>query len=253
MYMRLMTQSHNQMMQRDIAVYRDYEASELVLYGRDGPLYERVMAYSVEEEAEGVRIRLTGYQTLDGDSLFFYGMPVWVELIKEENGKPFYQVILVDRMSLELTQGETNCMIWDGNDDGYEDILYYAGYSGGSGGVWDFYNLLCWSEEEQQYIKMDLPACTSIDYEGHRLYSCGQNGAFHEYYEIYGLQDGEYRLEKELELIYKISEDDEGIDLARYSEYGEVVEEIDITDLLSREGQAQAFLEEKYPEFNFWR
>lgn len=152
-----------------------------------------------------------------------------------------------------MTQGETNCIVWDGNNDGYEDILYYAGYTGGSGGTWDLYDLLCWSEEEQKYIKMDLPACTSIDYDRHRIYSCGQYGALHEYYEIYGLQEGEYRLEKELELIYDILEDNGIMDLAVYSEYGEVVEELDITELCGQEGQTQAFLEEKYPEFNFWR
>ena len=45
-------------------------------------------------------------------------------------------------------------MAWDGNDDGYEDILYYAGYDGGSGGIFMDYKLFVWSEEEGNYVKI---------------------------------------------------------------------------------------------------
>lgn len=149
LYMMLLTHAHNDMMLRDIAVYQDYEALELAIYGRDGPAYNRVKARSIVEEAGEVRIRLTSYQTLDGSLMDFFETPVRLELIKEENGQHFYQVLLADRISLELTEGGTNCTAWDGNNDGYEDILYYAGNAGGSGGWWSYYYLLCWSEEEQ--------------------------------------------------------------------------------------------------------
>lgn len=72
LYMMLMTQAHNYLMQRDFAVYRDYESSELILYGRDDLVYERVKAYFVEEEVAGFKIRLTAYQTLNGDQLFLW-------------------------------------------------------------------------------------------------------------------------------------------------------------------------------------
>lgn len=200
------------------------------------------------EEAGEVRIRLTSYQTLDGSLMDFFETPVRLELIKEENGQHFYQVLLADRISLELTEGGTNCTAWDGNNDGYEDILYYAGNAGGSGGWWSYYYLLCWSEEEQKYIKMELPACTSIDYEKHRIYSQAHHITF-ERYEIYGLRDGEYQLEKELEIEFAMQEE---ADIATYSECGETVEQMEIPDMAPEE--REALFGERYPDFLvFWQ
>ena len=247
LFMMLLTHIHGFSDRPGFAIYRNYETSKLLLYGHNYDRYERVKAHTIVEEAGGFWLKETGYQTLHG-----YGvMPVRLEITKEEDGRFFNQVIMVDRIRSPLIAGEANCTIWDGNDDGYEDILYYRGYDGGSGGSWDFYDLLCWSEEEQEFIKTKLPSCTSINFEEHKLYSRGQEGAFHEFYEIYGLQGGEYRLEKELELLYEVWADDKIVDLAIYSEYGVVIEETVITELDRYE--AQAFLEEKYPEFNFWR
>lgn len=248
LYMMLLTHAHNDMMLRDIAVYQDYEALELAIYGRDGPAYNRVKARSIVEEAGEVRIRLTSYQTLDGSLMDFFETPVRLELIKEENGQHFYQVLLADRISLELTEGGTNCTAWDGNNDGYEDILYYAGNAGGSGGWWSYYYLLCWSEEEQKYIKMELPACTSIDYEKHRIYSQAHHITF-ERYEIYGLRDGEYQLEKELEIEFAMQEE---AGIATYSECGETVEQMEISDMAPEE--REALFGERYPDFLvFWQ
>ena len=44
---------------------------------------------------------------------------------------------------------------------------------------------------------------------------------------------------------------DERVNIVVYSEYGEIVEETDITGLDWKE--TQELLEEKYPEFDFWR
>lgn len=143
----------------------------------------------------------------------------------------------------------SNCTVWDGNDDGYEDILYYAGFDGGSGGTWDFYYLLCWSEKEQRYECVELPMCCIIDQEKHKLYSWGQCGVPEPWYEIYGLRDGEYRLEKELYFRFELGETE---DTVTYSEYGEVVEELDITDMRDRQWKEMLdYLKEKYPDFSW--
>lgn len=143
-------------------------------------------------------------------------------------------------------------IFWDGNDDGYEDILLYQGHDGGSGGSWDYYAFFVWSEEEQRYKEEYFPSNTGIDFETHKVYSRGQVGAPHQYYEIYGLQDGKYVLAKQLELIYEVDVDkNQYVDTAYYSDWTGREEETDITDLDWTE--TKELLEEKYPEFNFWR
>lgn len=92
--------------------------------------------------------------------------------------------------------------------DGYEDILYYTGYTSGSGGSWDLYYLLRWSEEKQEYESIELPWCYSICYEDHKLHSISIDTPARQYYSIYGLQNGEYQEEKELALLESISDDD---------------------------------------------
>lgn len=242
LYMMLLSHRHG------FAVYRDYEKQEMALYGwgwwKDS--YGRVRARTIVEETSGVTIRQTSFSVPYDDS-----DPVRLEITGKGKKQQVPQIIMVDRVRSRLSEDEPNCRAWDGNNDGYEDILYYAGYDGGSGGVWNFYYLLCWSEEKQEYEIMELPRCVLINYEEHKLYSRGQSGAPHQYYEIYGLQDGEYRLEKELELLYETWRDDVMVDIARYSEYGEEVEETDITGLDWQE--IKRILEEKYPEFTFWR
>ncbi len=232
-----------------IAVYRDFPGLELVIYGycfEHG--YERVGALKRKGEAGDAVYIETIYQNGCG----YYMAPVRLEIIKEQEGDFVYQVFLTERLRHTLfTEADENITVWDGNDDGFEDILYYAGYDGGSGGTFLFYELFIWSEQENCYMQRELPGLTNIDYEAHKLYNKGQIGCPHQFYEIYGLQDGEYRLEKELELIYEVWQDEKVVDIARYSEWGEVKEETDITGLDWEE--TKALMEEKYPEFNFWR
>lgn len=236
-----------------IAVYRDYEKQEMALYGwqyhydNSDEAYERVCAVTVMEEISGTVLVQTGFR------LFYDDAEERVRIeIKGRKGNPdFYQVILTDRRRVFLSHGEQTCMAWDGNDDGYEDILYYAGYDGGSGGDYDDYKLFVWSEEEGKYAKVQLPQCIFIDYEAHKICNRGQSGAPHQFYEIYGLQNGEYQLEKGLDLYYESWDGENLVDVAVYSEWGEEVERTDITGLSWEE--TQMLLEGKYPEFNFWR
>ena len=89
--------------------------------------------------------------------------------------------------------------------------------------------------------------CCIIDQEKHKLYSWGQNGVPYPWYEIYGLRDGEYQLEKELYFRFGETED-----TVTYSEYGEAVEELDITDMRDRQWKGTLdYLKEKYPDFSW--
>ncbi|MDE7223148.1 MAG: hypothetical protein K2O34_05150 [Acetatifactor sp.] len=227
-----------------VAVYQDYARQDIALYGWNGG-YGRVRARTIEEEISGVRIRQTSFSIPYSDGYD----PVRLEIMWDGEDGPGYQVIMTDRVRSPLSPDRPNCMAWDGNDDGCEDILYYTGNDGGSGGSWDFYDLLCWSEEEQKYVVMELPQCNRIDYENHKLYSSGQIGAPHQYYKIYGLRGGEYQIEKRLDLV-----DSPGGDklTARYSEYEEFVEETEFSLDMDWE-EICSILEEKYPEFTFWR
>lgn len=95
---------------------------------------------------------------------------------------------------------------------GYEDILYFQGINGGSGGTFDFYSLYNWSEEEKQYVEADFPMCTWIDFEEHKAYCAGQSGVSHQIYEIFALKDGEWQIYKRLDLMYELG----GVDTAWY-------------------------------------
>lgn len=236
-----------------IAVYHDYEKQEMALYGwqynydNSDEAYKRVRAVTVTEEVSDTALVQTGFQLLNNDA----EERVRIEIKGREGNPDFYQVILTDRKRVLLSYGEQTCTAWDGNDDGYEDILYYAGYDGGSGGDFDDYKLFVWSEEEGKYVKVQLPQCIFIDYAAHKICDRGQSGAPHQFYKIYGLQNGEYQLEKELDLHYESWDGEKLVDVAVYSEWGEEAERTDITGLSWEE--TQKLLEEKYPEFNFWR
>ena len=249
LYMMLLTHTYGNWMLGanwkipSLAVYQDYTRREMALYGFDGS-YERVRAVTIEEELEGVRIVQTGFSLLYSEC-----DPVRLQITWDGEEGHGYQVIMLDRINSPLTANRSNCVAWDGNDDGYEDILYYVGMHGGSGGSWENYCLLCWSEEEQRYESMRLPQCVFIDFEKHKLYSRGQLGAFHEYHELYGLQEGEYRLEKRLDFLLWADEEDNMKVL--YSEDGEFVEETDISDDMDME-EIYAEIESKYPEFIYW-
>lgn len=147
-----------------------------------------------------------------------------------------------------------NITLWDGNDDGYEDILIYRGTGGGSGGLFLKYDLFVWSPEDKIYVKTELPLLYKIDYENHKLYDRGQAGASHQCYRIYALLEGEYQLEKELWLHYEskyVEGEDCLRDIAIYTDWNGVEEETDITGLTWDE--IKELMESKYPEFNFWR
>lgn len=250
LYMMLLTHTYGNWMLGanwkipSLAVYQDYTRQEMALYGFDGS-YERARAVTIEEELEGVRIVQTGFSLLYSEC-----DPVRLQITWDGEEGHGYQVIILDRINSPLTANRSNCVAWDGNDDGYEDILYYGGIHGGSGGSWENYCLLCWSEEEKRYESMRLPQCVFIDFEKHRLYNRGQLGAFHEYHELYGLQEGEYRLEKRLDFLLWADEEDNMKVL--YSEDGEFVEETDIPDDMDME-EIYAEIESKYPEFSYWK
>lgn len=249
LYMMLLTHIYGDWMYDDcmipgFAVYQDYTRQEMALYGFDA-CYERARAVTIVEELEGVRIVETGFSLPYSDYDLVRLQITWDR--EEGHG---YQVIMLGRALSPLEAGMRNCVAWDGNDDGYEDILYYVGNDGGSGGSWDYYYLLCWSEAEQRYESMWLPQCVFIDFEKHKLYSRGQLGAFHEYHELYGLREGEYRLEKRLDFLLWADEEDNMKVL--YSEDGEFVEEMDIPDDMDME-EIYAEIESKYPEFSYWK
>ena len=236
-----------------IAVYHDEEKQEMALYGwkynynNSDEAYKWVRAVTVTEEIADTTLVQTGFQLFYNDD----EERVRIEIKGREGNPDFYQVILTDRKRILLSYGQQTCMAWDGNDDGNEDILYYAGYDGGSGGDFADYKLFVWSEEEGKYVKTELPQCIFIDYAAHKICNRGQSGVSHQFYEIYGLQNGKYQVEKGLDLYYGSWDGEKLVDVAVYSEWGEEVERTDITSLSWEE--TQKLLEEKYPEFNFWR
>ncbi|MBD5533733.1 MAG: hypothetical protein HDQ98_16325 [Lachnospiraceae bacterium] len=238
--------------ERAIGVYHDYEKERIALYGlcwhsRAGYQYERVRAVTITEEVSDTTLIHTEFQ-VGGQALGLGEWVVKVEFLGKEGNPDFYQMLLVDNVI--PTAGEEASMAWDGNDDGYEDILYYAGSGGGSGGGWKAYKLFIWSEREEMYLDTSLPDCISIDYEAHKIYHRWRNGASYEWYDIYGLRDGEYQLEQEIILDELPSEDGGRILVAQYYEWGELVEEYVNVDTDWEE--MERFLQEKYPLFNFW-
>lgn len=234
---------------KNIAAYANSTLSELVMYGSyfwTGQ-YRRMVAADfvtqVEVLSKEMIIEERIYQAYDG----YETAPVRL-CIKEANGEDFFQVLYTERIRCSLSYLENeSIVIWDANEDGYEDILYFQGINGGSGGTFDFYSLYNWSEEEKQYVEADFPMCTRIDFEEHKAYCAGQSGVSHQIYEIFAVKDGEWQIYKRLDLMYELG----GVDQAIYSEWGEQIEVTDITGL-SWEEQKE-LLERKYPEFNFWR
>lgn len=236
---------------KSIAAYADASLSEMALYtgAQWADSYIRVMAVDFATQLEissgEIFIEERIYQEI--------GINAWqvapVRLIvKDVNGEGISQVLFTERIRCTLAHAENdNIVMWDANEDGYEDILYYQGYDGGSGGIFDYYSLYNWSEEERQYVEAYFPSCTDIDYETHRVYSRGQSGIQQQIYEIYAVIDGEWKLYKRLDLMYEVGE----VDQAVYYEWGEEIEVTDITGLSWEE--EKALLEGKYPEFNFWR
>lgn len=235
---------------KSIAAYADASLSKMALYAGvpwSSDSYTRVMAVDfvtqLEISAGEILIEERMYQEIGGYEV----APVRLT-VKEVNKEGLFQVLFTERIRCTLANAENdNIVMWDANEDGYEDILYYQGYDGGSGGTFDYYSLYNWSEEEKQYVKVDFPSCTKIDYETHKVYSCGQLGAPHQIYEIFALIDGKWTLYKRLDLMYEV----DGADQAVYYEWGKEIEITDITGLSWEE--EKALLEEKYPEFNFWR
>lgn len=119
----------------------------------------------------------------------------------------------------------------------------------------DFYQVIL-TDRKRVLLSYGKQTCMAWDgnddgYEAHKICDRGQSGAPHQFYKIYGLQNGEYQLEKELDLHYGSWDGEKMVDVAVYSEWGEEVERTDITSLNWEE--TQKLLEEKYPEFNFWR
>ncbi len=208
--------------------------------------YKRIRTVRIAEEISGVKIIQTGFSEPEGEVT-----SVRLELAWNRDGQRGDQIILLDRMNSPLTADMSNCRAWDGNDDGYEDILYYAGYTAGSGGVWYLYDLLCWSEEKQEYVSVELPECDYINYEDHTLHSLVADGAGREYYTIYGLRDGKYQVEKALSCVYGMPDTAEMVLTVTYSENGEVVETTDLSPAPDWE-EAMSLLKEQYPEFIYW-
>lgn len=244
-----------------IGVYADAKKQDLALYGfywdvdrnYSGSVREdhmaRMGAVRRTEETEELTVTQTLYQICTG----YFIASAKLEICGRQQDQSFHQVLLTDRLRFRLGSAMEPVTIWDGNADGYEDILLYAGYDGGSGGTWDFYHLFTWSEEKGCFVEMAMPQVVAIDYENHKLYDKGQVGVAHQYYCIYGLHDGAYQVEKQLYLDYGMGLGEDGAEIATatYKEWGKTVEEVDITGLDWTE--TKELLEGKFPEFNFWR
>lgn len=236
-----------------IAVYQSFSGNELRVYGYVNSRYgfERIESVKKAFETEGMVLSQTIYQNIYGYD--YAPAPVKFEIWRESEEQDLYQIHLTEQWNYRYWYADfNNIQIWDGNDDGYNDILYYIGSSGGSGGWWEYYCLFVWSVDEKKYIAMDLPGVVYIDFEAHKLYSCGQNGASDEYYFIYGLKSGKYQAEKELYVNYGNERREDGcfITTATYKEWGKIMEE---TDVASRDSlEVMEWLKKKYPEFRFW-
>lgn len=231
------------------AVYRNISEQSLAMYGffyDRGLTAKRVGAVQATVQVGECYLTRTRYQGVDG----YIDTPVRLEIQKWYEGKSLHQVLFPEQ---QWHWWEGTDESWDGNDDGYEDILYFSGSVSGSGGTFKDYRLFVWSEQEGQYEEMELPLFVFMDHEKHKLYNRGQSGVSHQYYEIYGLKDGIYQKEKELYIDYSLQqrEDGEYIATATYEEWGEIVEEVDVTGLDWNE--TTKLLEKKFPEFNFWR
>lgn len=204
---------------------------------------------TVVEEVSGAIIVQTGSSAPSNG--YDSWEPVRLQITWDRDGQHGEQEIVLNRIDSPLTIDRNNCKAWDGDDDGYEDILYYTGYAAGSGGRWDIYYLLRWSEEKQEYESIELPGCDYVSYEDHKLHSLACDGYACKYYYIYGLRDGEYYLEEGLNLTEWMSEDQTWVFTVEYSEDREIVETTDLSPAPDWE-ETKSILKEKYPEFIFW-
>lgn len=202
---------------------------------------------TIVEELEGVRIVQTGPSLPYSDGY----VPVRLQITWDRDGQHGEQEIVLNRVNSPLTADSKNCKAWDGDDDGYEDILYYTGDTSGSGGSWDIYYLLRWSEEKQEYESIELPWCDHICYEDHKLHSILIDTPARQYYSIDGLQNGEYQEEKSMALLESTSDDDTWVLTVEYSVYGEIVETTELSPVPDWE-EIKSILKEKYPEFIYW-
>lgn len=209
-----------------------------------------------EEAKDGIWCKVTEVVTRLG--LMEWQHQAWIRVCESPQEKGVSQVLKGEctHWWFDLDR-ESSLDVWDVNDDGFLDILYDEGAVSGSGGTWEQYRVFVWDEKSGSYIDYDFPLVNDIDKENHKVYRAYQLGAPEQYYVIYDLKDGQYESYKELCLLYEYgtATDEEGnyilLDKAIYSEWGEVIEETDITGLDWE--QTKELLEEKYPEFTFWR
>lgn len=221
------------------------QEQDAMVFGPDDFVPQEIV--TIVEELEGVRIVQTGPSLPYSDGYD----SVRLQIIWDRDGQHGEQEIKLYRTHSPLTTGGNNCKAWDGDDDGYEDILYYTGETSGSGGSWDLYYLLRWSEEKQEYESIELLSCNYICYEDHKIHSIIIDTPARQYYSIDGLQNGEYQEEKELALLERISDDDTWVLTVEYSEYREIVETTDLSPVPDWE-ETKSILKEKYPEFIYW-
>ena len=208
------------------------------------------------EGKEGIRCKVTEVVTRLG--LTEWQHQAWIRVCESPQEKGISQVMRAECIDwwFDLDR-ESSLDIWDVNDDGFLDILYDEGAASGSGGTLERYGVFVWDDASGSYKEYDFPLVNDIDKDNHKLYAAYQLGAPEQHYDIYGLKDGQYEAYKELCLIYEYdaTTDEEGnlipLDKAIYYEWGEVIEETDITGL--DWGEIKALMEAKYPEFTFWR
>lgn len=206
-----------------------------------------------EEEKEGLRCRVT--EVFSEVGVTGWQHQAWIRVCESPERNGVSQVMIGECSHMVNLDRESSLDIWDVNDDGFLDIVYDEGTVGGSGGSFSQYGVFVWDEQSGRYKEYDFPLINRIDQEKHQLYVAYQGGAPDQYYVIYGLRDGQYESFKELHLQYDVICDEEGnyFDRSRaiYREWGEKVEETDISDLDWDE--IKELLEGKYPEFTFWR
>ncbi|MGN0427331.1 MAG: hypothetical protein ACI4F0_05990 [Agathobacter sp.] len=206
-----------------------------------------------EEEKEGLCCRVT--EVFSEVGVTGWQHQAWIRVCESPERNGVSQVMTGECSHMVNLDRKSSLDIWDVNDDGFLDIVYDEGTVGGSGGSFSQYGVFVWDEQSKRYREYVFPLINRIDKEKHQLYVAYQSGAPDQYYVIYGLRDGQYEPFKELHLQYDAICEEEGnyIDKSRaiYSEWGEKVEETDISDLDWDE--TKELLERKYPEFTFWR
>lgn len=213
-----------------------------------------------EEAGEGFRCRVTEVFTMSGASQWQHR--AWIRVLEAPSERGISQIVTGECTPITDLDRSESLEFWDADDDGFLDILYYGGVTGGSGGSFVVCQVFRWNESSSGYEEYFFPPYNNVtgdyfDKENHRLYAVFQSGAANQYYRIYELKEGQYGPAKELHLqyVYDLMHDAEGNDIpmsrAIYKEWDEVIGETDITGLSWEE--TKRLLEEKYPEFTFWR